>query len=331
MATPLIVVVGSVSTELLVRVPEIPVAGRVVVGSDLVARPGGRGANQAVAAARLGATTHLVARVGADDLGNRLLSALEAQGVSTTFVTVTDDVASGTATVIVDETAEQFTSAVGGSARATVLSPGANAKLTPADVDRALPLLRTASAVLLQLEIPIETVLHTLTLCHLHRVHVILDPGPLPTSGRLPPELLAPSVLTPDLHEAQLLLGLVGPHDPRMPVADPRPLATDLLARGAGAVVLKLGDQGSLYATQEGGGRGASVLQVPAFKVKLKDATAAGDAFNAALAVARAEGQPPADALRFANAAGALACTHAGGQSSLPLRVDVDDLLRRWG
>lgn len=320
MAAPLVVVVGSMNMDLVVRTPGMPAPGQTVLGSDLATHPGGKGANQAVAAARLGATTHIVARVGADDFGTRLVSSLEASGVATTFVTVTESAATGTASILVDEQSGE---------NAIVVSPGANARLSPADVDRALPLIRTASVVLLQLEVPLETIAHTIQLCHKHRVQVILDPAPPPVPpAQLPGELYAVSVFTPNQTEAATLLGLMDAKTPkagRATLPEPRQIAASLLSRGPSEVVLKLGEHGAMYAAPDG-----TLLQVPAFKVKVKDTTAAGDAFTAGLAVARAEGLPPAEALRFANAAGAIACMNEGAQPSLPKRPDVEEMMRRW-
>lgn len=319
MATPLIVVVGSVNMDLVVRVPAFPVPGETVMGGDLMCVPGGKGANQAVAAAKLGANCHLVGRVGADDFGQRLMTSLESFGVSTTFVTVTEGVSSGTASIHVNATTGE---------NAIVVSPGANARLTPDDVDRALPLIRTAHAVIVQLEIPLATVLHVISVCNRHRIPVILDPAPVVGGGKgLPAELFNVTVLTPNQTEAAELLGIGDLRNNRAKAVDPKQIAVDLLGRGPASVVLKLGDQGSLYASRVAA---ETFLHVPAFKVKVKDTTAAGDAFTAGLAVARAEGRPTAEALRFANAAGALACTEVGAQPSLPSRLDVDDVIRRW-
>ena len=301
--------------DLVVRVARIPAPGETVPGSDLLAIPGGRGgvgASLAVATARLGCNTHLVARVGADDLGSRLLASLESHAVSTTFVTVTESAASGT-TLVLDEN----------SSPAAIISPGANALLSPDDIDRALPLIRTAGAVLLHLGIPLPTALHTLRVCHRARVPVILDPSPLPTGTQLPPELLGVSILTPNLTQAATLLA-------SPPNLDPQHLATELLAKGPSIVILKLGDLGALHATTNPNSP-PTFLQVPAFKVKVKDPSGAGTAFSAAIAVARAESMPPHQSLRFANATAALACTQPGLQSALPSRADVNDLVNRWG
>lgn len=318
MAAPLLVVVGSLSMTLVTRVPHIPGPGRSVSGSDLLPRPGGRGACQAVAAARLGASVHLVGRVGADDFGTRLLTSLESAGVASGFVTVTETAATGTTLALEDTPTRQY---------AQITSPGANALLTPDDVDRALPLIRTAAAVLIQLDIPLETVEHTRSLCHRHRVPILLDPAPWPAEG-VPKSLLNVTCLTPNEVEAGRLLGRPDLTS-HAAFSDPKQVATDLLALGPACVALKLGEHGALYACAQRGQE--SLLHVPAFKIKVKDTSSAGDAFTAALAVARAENRAPADMLRFANAAGALACTHDGSLSSLPHRADVEDLCRRWG
>jgi ribokinase len=313
---PLVVVVGAAVMDLVVRCGRLPLRGETVGASDLVTKAGGHGATQAVAAARLGATTHLITRVGADDFGTRLLSNLESYGVATTFATVTEGVATATSVVLAE---------TGTGGNTVIASAGAAGKLTPEDLDRALPLLRTASVVLLTLEAPAETVAYAISLCHQHRVAVMLDPTPLGVGAEVPGELLNVTVLTPNQAEAVALLGLPAVRGPRDLSADHKLLAAELLGRGPRAVVLKLGASGALYADPEG-----NFLHVPAFKVKVTDSSSAGDAFSAALGIARAEGMAPNDALRFANAAGALATTHSGSMSSLPGRGDVEDLIRRW-
>lgn len=317
MAAPLIVVVGSLSMMLVTRVSAEPHFGRQVNGTAVRWRPGGRGATQAVAAAKLGATVHLIGRVGSDDLGSRLLSSLDQAGVATSFVTISENAATGTLLALEDETTRRY---------ALVRCPGANLLVTPDDIDRAQPLLRTASAVIMQLEIPVETVEHTRAVCHRFRVPVILDPSPLP-DGPLPKSFFDVTCLTPDEEEAALLLGRPGLFSSRN-VQDPKQIAAELCGLGPRSVAVKCAEHGSLYACAER--RRECVLQVPAFKVKALDPSGAGDAFTAALAVALVEGKAPADALRFANAAGALACTHEGAFGAMPHRSDVDDLCRRW-
>jgi ribokinase len=291
--------------DLVCRTPRIPHGGETVLGQDLLTIPGGKGANQAVAAARLGGDVHMVGRVGDDDFGRRLLAGLRENGVRTRHVTVTPGAPSGCAVITVD----------GAGENAIVVSPGANARVSPADVDAAEPLIRTASAVVLQLEIPLATVRRAMTLCRELGVTSILDPAPVPPRG-LPAALYKADVLTPNEHEAALLAGS------RRRGADA--LAKALLGRGPSRVVLKLGGRGALAR-----GQGGWAVEAPAFEVKAVDTTAAGDAFTGALAVALGEQQPWADALRFANAAGALCCTKLGAQPALPGRAAVDRLLRQ--
>jgi ribokinase len=312
-----IVVIGSVNMDLVCRTPAIPKPGETVLGNDFLTIPGGKGANQAVAAAKLarpGTDVHLIARVGEDDFGERLLNGLVQHGVKTEFVTITEGVASGVAMILVDRKGEN----------SIVVTPGANARLTPRDIDAAEALIRRASAVVLQLEIPLETVRHAVAMCRSHGVHVILDPAPVPPRA-FPRALYGVDVLTPNQGEAEHLLGLDRPKRvTRKRVEDPKQIAAELLSRGPGAVVLKLGPKGSLGASDGG----LFELARP-YKVKVVDMTAAGDAFTAGLAVARAESLVLRDSLRFANAAGALACTSFGAQPALPARDAVDQLIKR--
>jgi ribokinase len=304
--SPAIVVIGSINMDLVCRTPRLPGGGETVIGGDLLTIPGGKGANQAVAASRLGGDVHMVGRVGDDDLGRRLLAGLRENGVDVRHVKRTPGAPSGCAMILVDKRGEN----------AIVVSPGANAKVMPADVDAALPVIRGAAAVVLQLEIPLATVRHAASLCRKLGVPTILDPAPVP-SGGISPALYGVDVLTPNEHEAALLAGTRRRQAPAV-------LATSLLARGPSHVVLKLGGRGALARADAGW-----TLRAPAFKVKAVDTTAAGDAFTGALAVALGERQQWGDALRFANAAGALCCTTLGAQPSLPTRADIGRLLRK--
>jgi ribokinase len=311
MASP-IVVIGSVNMDLVCRTPSIPRAGETLLGTDFVTLPGGKGANQAVAAARLGAETHLVARVGDDDFGQRLLNGLQKHEVRLEHVTVTEGTPSGVAVIVVDRKGEN----------SIIVAPGANARLTPADIDAAERLIRGAAVVVLQLEIPLETVRHAIATCQRHGVYVILDPAPVPPKG-LPRALYGVDLLAPNRLEAEMLLDLGPVHRPRTrKLADPKQIGMDLLAKGCKAVLIKLGDKGCLMLDRDG-----HMERAKAFKVKAADTTAAGDAFTAAAAVAHAEGRSLRDTAHLANAAGALACTSFGAQPSLPTREQVDDLL----
>jgi ribokinase len=310
-----VVVIGSLNTDSVTRAHRIPAPGETVSGSDLLTLPGGKGANQAVAAARLApsraARVHLVGRIGDDERGSQLVAGLKSDGVDTSHVRRTPGVPTGCALIVVDARGEN----------SIVVSPGANARVTPADVDAALPLLRRASAVLLQLEIPLATVRHAVRVCRSLGVPTVLDPAPVPPRG-LPRALCAADYLTPNQPESLRLAGLDPPRHAR--VADATTIAATLHARGAQTVVLKLGARGSAVAL-----RAAGVTLVRPYRVRVIDSTAAGDAFNGAFAVALAEEMSPREAARFANAAGALCCTKQGAQPALPTRDEVDALLQR--
>ena len=312
-ATGPIVVIGSINMDLVCRTARIPKAGETILGGDFVTVPGGKGANQAVAAAKLAGAdikVHMIGRVGGDDFGSRLLNGLRQHNVQTQFVTITEGVSSGIAMILVDKRGEN----------SIIVAPGANSKLTPKDVDGAQDLIRSASAVVMQLEIPLTTVKHAIAMCQRLGVHTILDPAP---ARALPRALYGVDVLTPNQTEAQTLLGLdERARIRRKRVPDSKQIAGELLARGAKSVVLKLGSRGALVVNRDG------FLTVKPFKVKVVDTTAAGDAFTAGLAVGRAENMPLKDAIRFANAAGAVCCQSFGAQPSLPSRADVEVLLK---
>ncbi len=311
-----IVVIGSINMDLVCRAERIPKPGETILGRDLVMVPGGKGANQAVAVARLGGNVQMIGRVGDDDLGTRLLSGLTSHHVQTDYVTITEGVASGCAVILVDAKGEN----------SIVVSPGANARLTPADIDAAEELIASAACVVLQLEIPLATVKHVIALCKRVNVSTILDPAPVP-SEELDRQFFGVSVLTPNQSEAELLVGQ--PRDVRLPakkIIDPKQIGTELVARGAECVVLKLGRKGAMIVDREG-----RIEHIKAFKPKVIDTTAAGDAFTGALAIARSEGMEMPSAVRFANAAGALACETFGAQPSLPTRKAVEKLLKEIG
>jgi ribokinase len=287
-----IVIIGSINMDLVARSPRLPCAGETVLGSEFLTIPGGKGANQAVAAARIAdgrVDVHMIGRVGDDDLGRELLAGLKANQVVTRRVEVTKSVASGVAMILVDHTGEN----------SIVVTPGANAELTPADIDAAEKLIRSASVVVMQLEIPLATVRHALAMCRRVGVYTILDPAPAPAKTvRFQVDLL-----TPNETEA-------------------RTVRTD----GAKAVVLKLGAKGCEL-VDAAALRRRRRRRVKGFKVKVVDSTAAGDAFTGALAVAHALGMPMPEALRMANAAGALCCTKLGAQPALPTRREVERLM----
>lgn len=307
-----VVVIGSINMDLVCRVPAMVKPGQTLLGSELVTIPGGKGANQAVAAARLGAEVYMIGRVGSDDFGDRLLTGLKQHQVNMRHVTVTEGVSSGCAIIMVD----------GAGENAIIVAPGANSRVTPADLDRAEEVIAKAACVVMQLEIPLQTVEHAVAMCRRLGVYCILDPAPAPPEG-LPASLYKVDLLTPNQGEAVDIMGgrQMG-RARRTQRADAKQLAGDLVARGARSVVLKLGSKGAMLVDKQ-------IEHVPPFKIDVVDTTAAGDAFTAALAVGKAEGRSLPESIRFANAAGALTCTAFGAQPSLPTREAVNDLLRK--
>ncbi|MBM2845543.1 MAG: ribokinase [Bacteroidetes bacterium] len=295
-----IVVVGSSNTDIVVRTPKIPSPGETVLGSDFVMVGGGKGANQAVAAARLGGTVVLVAKVGNDMFGDQAVAALNAEKIDTRFVTRDEKRPSGIALITVDPKGEN----------SIVVAPGANAGLTRNDIELALDEIRSANAVLFQLETPIGTVRYGIEQARAARQLVILNPAPAQPLDA--PLLSLISVLTPNETEAEVLTGI---H-----VSDERSAARAaavLHQQGVKIVIITMGAQGAYLSTSE------HVQLIPSSKVDAIDTTAAGDVFSGALAVAMAEGQGIVEAVRFANAAAALSVTKLGAQSSIPRRAEV--------
>jgi ribokinase len=298
-----ILVIGSLNADLVVRAPRFPAPGETISGEDLVIIPGGKGANQAVAAARQGASVAMVGRVGNDSFGPALIQNLINNQVDTAYVQ-TDRAATGTATIIVDSSGQN----------SIVLSPGANGKVTQADVE-AIP-FQDADILLLQLEIPLETVIYAASLARRNGLRVILNPAP---ACLLPDSLLADvDFLVPNEGELQLLSG-----SPVNDISSAESAARTLRAKGIGTVVVTLGSNGALLVT------GDKTMHIPAFKVEVVDTTAAGDAFIGGLAAALLKGKPLEDAVRYGNASGALAATRFGAQPSLPTLDEVEQLLRR--
>ena len=299
-----ILVVGSSNTDMIVRVPRIPRPGETVLGSGFSLAGGGKGANQAGAAARAGGRVTLVARIGDDVFGERALAGFAADGIDTRFVLRTPGAASGIALIDVDDRGENSIS----------VASGANALLSAADVGAAAGALAAADLVLLQLESPIETVEAAVRWAGENGVPVILNPAPArPLEDRL---LARVSVLTPNETEAELLSGLAVRDEGGV-----RAAAARLRARGPRTVVVTLGERGVYALAPEFEGL------LPAFRVEAVDTTAAGDVFNGALAVALAEGRPLAESLRFAQAAAAVSVTRAGAQPSAPTRAEIDAFL----
>ena len=294
-----ILVVGSLNMDLVVRAPRFPAPGETISGEDLAIIPGGKGANQAVAAARLGAAVSMLGRVGSDVFGQSLLDNLTKNKVNTSRVR-RDTAATGTATIIVDAHGQN----------SIVLSPGANGKVSPDDVAD----LPDAKILILQFEIPSETVLRAAQQAREKEMRVIVNPAPARKVG---PELLKlVDILIPNESELSLLTGT-----PVTDSASAEAAARQMIAQGVGMVIVTRGEHGSLTVTQN------DLYHVPAFQVDVIDTTAAGDAFIGGLAVALAEDKPIREALTNANACGALAVTRFGAQPSLPTRDEVQIFL----
>ena len=294
-------VVGSLNADLVQQVQAFPRPGETVTGTDLLTIPGGKGANQACASAKLGGRVRMIGNVGHDDLGGFLLDSLSSSGVDIETIARVE-ASTGTASIFVLENGEN----------AIVVSPGANATLHPDDVRERMSEIRAGDFLLCQLETPLATVDAALMLAREAGATTILDPAP---AKALPPELLARvDFLTPNESEARTILESD---------VDPAPeiIARALNQSGPSSIVLKLGGQGCLcrHDGQE--------IRIDGVSVEVKDTTAAGDTFNGALAVGLAEAQPLHEALQLANAAAALSVTREGAQTSIPNRDEVESFL----
>ena len=306
-----IIVVGSLNMDFVVTVEHLPVPGETVLGRDFQMIPGGKGANQACAAGKLSAgrvSTRMIGRVGYDLFADHLKASLAAAGVDVSGVHATKSQPTGVALIWVDKAGQN----------SIVVAGGANQALAKSDVGAMRGLMRGAGYVLFQLESPLSTVEAALRAAREEGAKTILDPAPAqPLSDAMLREV---DILTPNESEACILLDRPAE---RVDATQAAELAAELLRKGPRAVVLKLGDAGCYYADAE------RTHHSPAFPVEAKDATAAGDTFNGALAVALAEGRPVPEALTFANAAAALSATRLGAQASIPSRQEVDEFLRR--
>lgn len=302
-----VIVFGSINMDLVVRAPSLPVPGETLLGHDFFTAPGGKGANQAVAIARLGVPTQMVGRVGQDSFGGELVNSLKISGVQTDQVLVDEAVGSGVAMIAVGDAGENQ----------IIVVPGANGQVNEADVERLVSLLPGAIALLLQFEIPMNAAIAAAQAARAVGVTVILDPAPaqMDVPKRLYPLV---DIITPNEIEAGQLVGL--------PVDGPESAtqaAMILRQWGVGSAIVKLGAQGALCATA------GETFLVPAFPVLAVDTVAAGDAFNGGLAAALFEGLPLRQAVVWGAAAGAIASTKAGAQSSLCDRQTFNAFLKQ--
>jgi len=299
-----IVVLGSLNVDFVVRTEVRPGPGETVSGRDFSIYPGGKGANQAVAASRAGGKVTMAGRIGDDVFSSVLTKSLLEAGVRGDLVRVTGGVSTGSAVIVIDAKGEN----------SIVVVPGANGTVSAEDVDALAPVLENARVLMLQLEIPMAQVERAARRAHDLGVTVMLDPAPpVPLSKEL---LQWVDVITPNEHEAQFLTGrqVTG-------IKTARLAASDLVSMGPRCAVVKLGARGAVYAGDN------AIDHVPAHAVQVIDSTAAGDAFSGALAVAISEGKSTGEACRFANAAAALSVTRPGAQTSMPWRDEIDRFL----
>lgn len=303
MARPVVLVLGSVNMD-IVTLSRFPRPGETITSDGFFTAPGGKGANQAVAAARLEADARMIGRVGGDIFGAELLKSLSSAGVNVSSILRDEQHSSGLAIINVDPTGQNW----------IILVPGANAACGQRELDVLRALLPGASALLLQFEIPVDLSMKAARLAQENGVRVILDPAP--ARSILPEFYRLVHYLTPNESEAESIVGF-----PVQDAGSAEKAAHELLRRGAGCAVIKLGARGAFYAS--GGESGF----LPAFKVDAVDTVAAGDAFNAGLAVALSNGKPLRDAVRWGMAAGAIAVTRPGAQQAMPTHREVAEFL----
>jgi ribokinase len=319
-ARPRIVVIGSLVFDFVARAARLPRKGETILGEMFGMFPGGKGANQAVQAGRLGAEVFMVGRVGDDFLADRLLDSLQQNGVDTTFVKRDRSVKTAACCIHVD----------GQGNNAIVIVPEANQACSPEDVDAAAKVIRSADVVLCQLEIALPTVAYAVNFAAEHGIRVILNPAP---AQQVPADFFSRvSILTPNETEAEALTAVPSP----LPLSPggrgvgvreggqswEQEVGQKLLILGPAMAIITLGERGAFFTDGKHEGL------IPSYPVSVVDATAAGDAFNGALAVSVAEGYGIEEAIARANAAGALATTRAGAQPSLASRVEVEALLQ---
>jgi len=300
-----IVVVGSSNTDMVIKTARLPGPGETVVGGRFTQAPGGKGANQAVAAARAGGRVHFIARVGNDLFGEIALQRFRRDGIHVDHVTVDDKAHSGVAMILVNEDGEN----------SIAVASGANAHLSPDDIRAARETIGRAGILLVQLEIPMETVEEAVRLAADAGVKIILNPAPARPLD--PPVLQRIDYLTPNENEVENITGIKVTTEKDAALA-----ARILLHHGVKTVLITLGKRGTYVA-----GQGFRKL-VPAFEVEAVDSTAAGDVFCGTLAVAIAQAKPLLDAVRFANAAAAISVTRLGAQPSAPSLAEIETFLR---
>lgn len=302
-----VAVIGSINMDLVVKASRFPRPFETMVGETFHTTYGGKGANQAVTVARLGAPTSFIGCVGDDAFGDQMVEHMAREGVNIRRLRKTNTCSSGTALIIVDAEGRNE----------IIVIRGANDRLQPEDIKRAQKTIGSAKVVVIQLEIPLETVLHAIETAHKHDVPVILNPAPAPAEPLHPDWLRKVSILVPNEVEAEALTGLNS--------AAPDFIKKSVRAlqkQGPQKVIITLGDKGCAFGDE------GKIFHVPAYRVRAEDTTGAGDAFVGALAAALGHFSNFADTIRFASAVAALSVTRLGAQSSLPTRVEIQAFLQ---
>lgn len=296
-----ILVIGSSNTDMVIKTEKMPAPGETILGGTFLMNPGGKGANQAVAAARLGGKVTFITKRGNDLFGNQAVGLFMREGIDTQYIVKDKELPSGVALITVDAAGEN----------SIVVAPGSNGNLLPEDISLKLMKSSKCAILLLQLEIPVKTVEYAVHTASEYGIKVILNPAPATT---LPDDLFKHIwLITPNETEAEILTG-IRVHD--VPSADDA--AESFQKKGVQNVIITLGSAGAYVRSDKYSG------MIPAIKVDAVDTTAAGDIFNGALAVAIAEGNDLEEAVQFANKAAAISVTRLGAQASAPYRKEID-------
>jgi ribokinase len=300
MKKPKITVIGSSNTDLVATVPKLPAPGETIMGIEFIVASGGKGANQAVAIARVGGDVTFVAKLGMDDNGEQALKNFKKDGIDTD-----NNVPSGVALIFVDKNGENM----------LVPVPGANGRLLPADIEKARTAIENADMLVLQLEVPLESVEYAVIIAHEKGVPIVLNPAP---GRKLEPRLIEKvSYITPNETEAETLTGIKVIDD-----SSAKKAGTELLKLGAKTAIITMGKRGAMLVDS------SSSELIPAFVVDAVDATAAGDAFTGGLAYAIACGKSVREAIQFGNAVAAITVTRMGAQPSMPTKDELEEFLK---
>jgi ribokinase len=296
-----ITVIGSLNMDLIVNTPRIPILGETILGNGFMTAPGGKGANQAVAAARLGAQVCMIGCVGNDSFGKDLIENLRVNNVSTEYIKVIDGVSTGVAIIVVK-----------GGDNFIIVDPGANSRLTCEMIDSLEEVIKKSSMVVIQLEIPIETVYRAIKIAKKHGVKVLLNPAP---AHKLSDDILSMvDIFTPNESESEIITGL-----PIKSVMDAKKAVMLLKEKGVANVIVTMGSKGAVYSS------GNQIIHKPVDKVMAVDTTAAGDSFTGAIATAIMKRNCIDEAVNFANIVGTLTVMKRGAQPSLPFLQDVQN------